>query len=162
MLLFPPHFFYTSFYNSYTIDKKRFRFKKPLLIIPTMRQITILTQARKKNKKLIFQERQNRTHARRNNHCSSGTREGALQKIRLGFLFHLAEEFDWQKGACTMPYVTGFRIRGEEKRKAREIKGFACRGASVVSRESPVCDEISRVCRELRQKVMAFTLGTRD
>lgn len=53
---------------------------------------------------------------------------------------------------------------GKEKRKAREIKGFACRGGggSVVSRESPVCDEISRVRRGLRQKVMAFTLGTRD
>lgn len=92
-----------------------------------------------------------------------------MQKIRLEFLFHLAEEFDWQKGACTMPYVTGSWIsvergEGREKRKAREIKGFACRGGggSVVSRESPVCDEISRVRRGLRQKVMAFTLGTRD
>lgn len=86
-----------------------------------------------------------------------------LQKIRLGFLFHLAEEFDWQKGACTMPYVTGSRISAERGgEEEREIKGFACRGASVVSRESPVCDEISRVRRGLRQKVMAFTLGTRD
>lgn len=123
MLLFPPHFFYTLFYNSYTIDKKRFRFKKPLLIIPTMRQITILTQARKKNKKLIFQERQNSNAREEEQSLLQWDEGGALQKIRLGFLFHLAEEFDWQKGACTMPYVTGSRIsaeRGGEEESERD------------------------------------------
>lgn len=42
-----------------------------------------------------------------------------MQKIRLGFLFHLAEEFDWQKGACTMPYVTGSWISVEREGRER-------------------------------------------
>lgn len=42
-----------------------------------------------------------------------------MQKIRLEFLFHLAEEFDWQKGACTMPYVTGSWISVEREGRER-------------------------------------------
>lgn len=48
-----------------------------------------------------------------------GTIIAGLQKIRLGFLFHLAEEFDWQKGACTMPYVTGSWISVEREGRER-------------------------------------------
>lgn len=82
-----------------------------------MRQITILTQARKKNKKLIFQERQNSNAREEEQSLLQWDEGGALQKIRLGFLFHLAEEFDWQKGACTMPYVQD--NRGEGRRRGK-------------------------------------------
>ena len=103
-----------------------------------------------RGKKLIFQERVSREREkergpcwRRTNRWSSGTNPGPFQKIRSGFLFHLDEEFHWQKRACTMPVRGGRQERqismgekraererereGERGRKAREIKGFACR-----------------------------------